>query len=286
MPPATTDAQSYITSNWFASNFYASENLEFSQDPVDTNSTIVLRANYPAGSYAPVGAKNGGVKGGADFYSAPNGQTQYNTALLSYEVAFDSNFDWVKGGKLPGIYGGDPKEGCAGGEKATGNNCFSVRMMWREGGAGEAYAYIPTSDSLCSSNQVICNSDYGTSFSRGVIHFSTMKWTRIEMYVKANSGSDSNGILQVWQDNSLVINRQDIQFRANQSLGISNWMFSTFFGGGSSSYATPVNTSTYYRNFEFSTGNTPGPVGASAVLQRSSLPYYVVFLVLLYHCAL
>ncbi|EIE75675.1 hypothetical protein RO3G_00379 [Rhizopus delemar RA 99-880] len=178
--PITSDAMSYITSNWFASNFYAPEDISFTSDPIDTNSTnTVLKVNYPAGSYAPVGTKNGngGVKGGAEFYSLPNGQTEYNTALLRYDVAFDSNFDWVKGGKLPGIFGGDISQGCS-------------------GGAGEAYAYIPTSDSLCNSKQVICNSDYGTSFSRGVIRFSTMKWSQIEIYVKLNSGSNSNGILE------------------------------------------------------------------------------------------
>ncbi|KAI9254302.1 hypothetical protein BY458DRAFT_442750 [Sporodiniella umbellata] len=283
MPPATTsDAASYITSNWFASSPYAPENLAFDHDPLNSSSTV-LKANYPAGSYAPVGAKVGGVKGGAEFYSFPFGQTQYNTALLSYEVAFASNFDWVKGGKLPGIFGGDPKAGCSGGEKATGNNCFSVRMMWRDSGAGEAYAYIPTSNSLCKTSGVTCNSDYGTSFSRGVIRFSTAKWTRIEMYIKLNSGSNANGILMVWQDGSLMVNRQDVQFRANQDLGISSWMFSTFFGGGSSIYATPVDTSTYYRNFEFSVGNTPGPVGAGTTLIRSSWPYYAAFFVLFYH---
>ncbi|KAG0749020.1 hypothetical protein G6F57_000491 [Rhizopus arrhizus] len=285
--PITSDAVSYITSNWFASNFYAPEDISFTNDPIDTNSTnTVLKVNYPAGSYAPVGTKNGngGVKGGAEFYSLPNGQTEYNTALLRYDVAFDSNFDWVKGGKLPGIFGGDISQGCSGGEKATGENCFSVRMMWREGGAGEAYAYIPTSDSLCNSKQVICNSDYGTSFSRGVIRFSTMKWSQIEIYVKLNSGSNSNGILEVWQDGSLMINQQNIQFRSNQNLGVSSMMFSTFFGGGSSSYATPVNTSTYFRNFQFSTGNTPDPVGntAAASLQISSSSYYFLFLVVIY----
>ncbi|KAG1059580.1 hypothetical protein G6F42_028264 [Rhizopus arrhizus] len=93
--------------------------------------------------------------------------------------------------------------------------------MWRSSGAGEAYAYIPTSDSLCKTKQVICNSDYGTSFSRGIIQFSPAKWTRMEIYVKLNSGSNANGILQVWQDGSLMINQQAIQFRSKYP--IQHW---------------------------------------------------------------
>lgn len=142
-------------------------------------------------------------------------------------------------------------------------------------GAGEAYAYIPTSDKLCSSTQVICNSDYGTSFSRGVIHFSTAKWTHMDIYIKLNTGSNTNGILQVWQDGSLMINQQHLQFRSSDAVGMSSTMFSTFFGGGSTSYATLVDTSTYFKNYQFSAANTPDPTqGNSASISRMSY-YYI-----------
>ncbi|KAI9366633.1 hypothetical protein BD770DRAFT_417382 [Pilaira anomala] len=240
---AVSSVSDYITSNWdSARGFYGAENVEFVPDPINSNgSTTVLKVKYPAGSYAPVATKNGngGVAGGAEFYTEPFDNTMYNTALLSYDIAFDNSFDFVKGGKLPGLYGGSTSEGCSGGEKATGTNCFSVRLMWRNKGAGEAYAYIPTSDRLCSTKQVSCNSDYGTSFSRGVIQFNTGKWTHLDLYIRLNTGSDSNGILKVWQDGSLKINQQHIQFRSSDSVGISSTMFSTFFGGGSVDYATP-----------------------------------------------
>ncbi|KAG1139277.1 hypothetical protein G6F37_009791 [Rhizopus arrhizus] len=305
--PITVDAARYITSNWHTSSIYASEDISFIHDPIDTNSTsVVMKVDYPAGSYAPIGTKNGnnGVKGGAEFFSRPNGKKEYNTGLLSYDVAFGSDFNWVKGGKLPGIYGGKVGPGCSGGEKATGANCFSVRMMWRAKGAGEAYAYIPTSKSLCSEKEVLCHGSYGTSFSRGVFSFSVMKWSHIEIYVKTNSGNHTNGILKVWQDDSLVIDQQNIKFRANESLGVSSLMFSTFFGGGSTSYATPVNTSSYFRNFQLSIGNTPSlnntpnsslnntsvPNGTSSSIEdsaavslyTSSLYYYFILLVVLY----
>lgn len=108
---ALSSGSGYISSNWFASQgFYGAENVEFVQDPFSGNSTTpILKVNYPAGSYAPVGTKNNnsGVKGGAEFFTSPNHNKMYNTALLSYDIAFDSSFDWVKGGKLPGIYGGN-----------------------------------------------------------------------------------------------------------------------------------------------------------------------------------
>ena len=54
---------------------------------------------------------------------------------LEYSVFFPLDFDWVEGGKAPGIYGGH--DGCSGGDDAL--DCFSTRLMWRGKGAGELY---------------------------------------------------------------------------------------------------------------------------------------------------
>ena len=45
------------------------------------------------------------------------------------------DFEWVLAGKLPGLYGGHTA--CSGGDEAL--DCFSTRLMWREGGMGELY---------------------------------------------------------------------------------------------------------------------------------------------------
>lgn len=57
--------------------------------------------------------------------------------LLSYEVAFDKGFQWVKGGKLPGLRGGSDTSGCEGGAEPNGTDCWSTRLMWRTAGEGE-----------------------------------------------------------------------------------------------------------------------------------------------------
>lgn len=108
---ATSSAVDYITQNWFKSSksLYGANDVSFVQDPFAANGTDnVVKVLYPAGSYAPVGTKNDntGTTGGLEFYSVPDDGTYYNTALLSYDLAFDPGFDWVKGGKLPGIFGG------------------------------------------------------------------------------------------------------------------------------------------------------------------------------------
>lgn len=71
---------------------------------------------------------------------------------LSYAVRFSSNFNFVLGGKLPGLYGGI---GNTGGNIPDGTDGFSTRYMWGRNGVGEVYAYLPTSQ------------QYGTGIGRG-----------------------------------------------------------------------------------------------------------------------
>ncbi|KAI9497833.1 hypothetical protein BDB00DRAFT_802086 [Zychaea mexicana] len=250
-----SSASSFMADQWgiSTSNFYGNTDVSFESDPITQNGTV-LSVLYAAGSYSPSGTKsNDGSMGGVELNAVPI-DGNFDSALLTYELAFAENFDWVLGGKLPGLFGGSPDESCSGGNQATGSNCFSMRLMWREAGAGEAYAYIPD-NSICGSGSVQCNDEYGISFSRGVIQLKTNQWTKLEMYVKINNATESNGILQVWQDGSLVINQQSLKYRTSNAIAVSSLMFSTFFGGGDTKYATSVDTYTYYKNIEYSVGN-------------------------------
>lgn len=53
--------------------------------------------------------------GGIGFYSAPC-CLPADHAIFSYQLKPAENFDWVKGGKLPGLYFGEP--GASGGRHA------------------------------------------------------------------------------------------------------------------------------------------------------------------------
>ncbi|KAI7870956.1 hypothetical protein BDF14DRAFT_1713370, partial [Spinellus fusiger] len=243
LPANTSDGpvSAFIRSEWHnpSSYFYGASNLVSQKDPINASTTPTLQVLYSKGSYSPIGTKSeNGIQGGAEFYSQPFGNQSFDSVLLRYDIAFDAGFDWVLGGKLPGIFGGRPGDGCSGGEQAIGSNCFSVRLMWREQGAGEAYVYLPTSKTLCQQPLVTCNSRYGTSISRGLVQLKKFQWSTVEMYVKLNDGSQSNGILQVWQDGSLVISQTSLQYRTSNAIAVSSLMFSTFFGGGSAQYAT------------------------------------------------
>jgi hypothetical protein len=127
--------------------------------------------------------------------------------------------------------------------------------MWRAAGEGEAYAYIPPSSALCATPLVQCNDEYGTSFSRGLIKFTPGVWTKMQMYIETGTPSQRNGVLKVWQDNALVISRNDIMYHTSNMVQLSSVYFSTFFGGSSANYATPLDTHTYFKDISLSVGN-------------------------------
>jgi len=114
---------------------------------------VAWEAFYPKGSINPKNA----IPGGFGFYLSgpPEFQTGLRTAnevLFSYSVMFDKDWDFVKGGKLPGIcecspstssvfrheydrpvVGGEGNSAyeCTGGRKEDRCRCFSLRLMWR-----------------------------------------------------------------------------------------------------------------------------------------------------------
>ncbi|RUO96136.1 polysaccharide lyase family 14 protein [Jimgerdemannia flammicorona] len=257
---------SSISSDWgvASSSFYGgNSNVQFVQDPFNSTSSVpVLQVFYPQGSYAP--SQNKGKRGGGtEFYATPFGNQTFDRALLSYKVGFPADFPWQLGGKLPGIYGGAPGEGCSGGALSNGTNCFSMRMMWREKGAGEAYAYIPSPSDYCQQQDFVCHDKYGLSISRGNVQFTAGTWTAIDLYIQLNRPGSKDGVVSVWVNGYLVINTTNLVYHNTNMVLIQSLMFSTFFGGSSQSYAAPTDTYTYFKDVQFSVGAPMTPSSAS-----------------------
>ncbi len=199
------------------------ENTKVTKDPSGKFSQV-LRVRYPAGSASPtVARRNKAPLGGAQFF-ADLGMTPRDSVRLSYYLRFSDNFDYVKGGKLPGLFGG---RGNSGGNIPDGTDGFSTRFMWRRNGDGEVYAYLPSS------------AEDGTSIGRGNWRFQPGKWYRLEQEVRLNQPGKNNGRVRVWVDGRQVLDQQGLTFRTVNQLKIEGIFFSTFFGGGNPSWATP-----------------------------------------------
>ncbi|GLB37056.1 hypothetical protein LshimejAT787_0401070 [Lyophyllum shimeji] len=219
--------------------------------PIPSNQNItgpVLRATYPKGSFSL-------ETGGSQWYNLWNATSgsAFQTMLVSYEVAFDEGFDWVRGGKLPGLRGSTQSNlgGCSSprerGMNAT--DCFNIRLMWRKNGAGEVYAHIPTSEALCSRHEVICNSDAVVSIRPGSFGFVSGQWNRISLLVRLNDPPNiTNGRIQFFYNDLKAIDERNLQIRTSNEVFINGFYFSTFFGGSDKSWETPREAHTYYRS--------------------------------------
>jgi hypothetical protein len=181
-----------------------------------------IRVAYPAGSSSPRGSRaaNKPLGGGQFFGTLESGPV--DRLFLRYFVRFASDFDFVKGGKLPGLYGGND---VSGGRIPDGTSGFSTRLMWRVDGQGELYAYLPSSDT------------WGTSLGRGVFRFERGRFQCVEQEVVLNTPGVADGGVRIWLDGKPAFEQPNLMFRTVSTLRIEGIFFSTFFGGGDSSWA-------------------------------------------------
>ncbi len=179
-----------------------------------------LRVNFTIGKIGP-------EEGGAG-WRWPFGKNE--TAELSYTMRFSKDFDFVKGGKLPGLCGGP--ENVSGGRPADGKNGFSARLMWRKDGRGEAYVY--------HKNQ---KSDYGDSYAfPSDFRFPMNESFKVRMAVTMNALGGRTGSLRVWitlqgQLERLMVERPNMEWRTVDTFGVDGIYFETFHGGGDATWA-------------------------------------------------
>lgn len=188
---------------------------------VETDDGNAYRVDYAVGE---IGPEKGGVG-----WRYPIGKS--DAVALTYKVTFSKDFQWVKGGKLPGLCGGP--ESVTGGNRADGKNGFSVRLMWRADGRGEAYAYHMNQPKR-----------YGESFPfPSEFRFPTGKPLLVRLRVSMNTLGKRNGQLDVWVGTARtgkllhVLSRSDMEWRATPNIAIDGLLFQTFYGGDDKTWA-------------------------------------------------
>ncbi|KAG6918569.1 hypothetical protein DXG01_013370 [Tephrocybe rancida] len=217
-----------------------------------------MKAHYPKGSYTYTHSPQGGLS----FYAPGPSNVDLSTAkeaTFGYSVYFDAGFDFNKGGKLPGLYGGNSDSeatSCSGGRRSDA--CFSARLMWRADGAGEFYTYLPPyTDSRFAANKVQCgikpvsdcNPVYGASVGRGSFDFKAGAWTTVSERVRLNDVGKANGELELFVNGKSVINVSGLILRASSSGKIRGIQMQTFFGGSSPDFASPKDQNSYFSDF-------------------------------------
>lgn len=178
---------------------------------------------YPAGLIGGSSAK--GVP--KAFVDIPPAKEYY----LDYEVQFDNAWDWVKGGKLPGLVGGSHTSGCA----DIVPDGWSARFMWRANGEAEIYYYHQDRISGCGDEDRFANA---RAFKKGV-------WNRITERVVVNTPGVADGIAEAWLNGEKVASMTKIKWRGNVGAAVAlvdQVSLQTFYGGSTMDWAPPVDT--------------------------------------------
>lgn len=155
---------------------------------------------------------------------------RYESAELNYSVRFSPDFEFVKGGKLPGLCGGP--ENVSGGRRADGHNGFSARLMWRREGRGEAYVYHMDQPE-----------NYGQSFPFPEdFRFPKDVPVKVRLAVTMNHPGQKDGTLRVWitlpgAKERLMVEKKEMQWRATSTFAVDGLYFEAFYGGGDDSWA-------------------------------------------------
>jgi hypothetical protein len=164
-----------------------------------------------------------------------------DSKFISYEVKFPAEFDFVRGGKLPGLCGG---KNASGGIVATGYNGFSARMMWRKDGRVVSYVY-----------HVDQKTQYGDDFQwinsrKEALFFTKDRWHSIKFRVTLNNFGQKNGSIQGYFDGNLALIKTNLNFRATDAIQIDRLCFNTFFGGDDPTWAPKKDERLWIRNLK------------------------------------
>ena len=224
---------------------------------VNEDGSKVLRVEYPEGLFG-----SGDDRTGAQWRTILD--QGYEALELEYRIKFEDGFDFVRGGKLPGLAGGT---GNSGGNRPNGTDGFSARMHWRTDGSSGSpldsdetdraniaqYLYHP--DQTTNNGVNGDDLDYDDGPSGNWEEFESDRWYhlrhRIIMNTPGTNGGQGlrDGVIQAWLDGVQVLDVDDIRFRDVASLQIDQLYFSTFFGGGSSRWATSKDEVAYFDDF-------------------------------------
>ncbi len=231
----------------------------------------VMQWNYPKGSVGP-------TDGGAQWEAPFTGQDE---VYLSYNIKFKPGFDWVEGGKLPGL-GGGPAYGS--GTPMEWDEGFSARLMWRFGendGKVMFYAYYQNKTGIYGA---------GHPWSDNVFVTTPERWYNMTVRLVLNSidqnklttdpqhAGNTDGLMEGFIDGKLVCSVTGICFRNLPSIKIDDMHITSFFGGNGSNYAAArdewnllddVYLFTYASGVNVPRGHTPSPAGR--VLQLPNL---------------
>lgn len=204
---------------------------------VDNESLSVAGLRVRLDKGTTTGYVRGDVPGGIGFAWSPGDLDTAQSACLRYRLKLPSDFDFGKGGLLPGLYGGKPLRAD---QPAKGDKSFASRLVWRTNGQGAAFAQY---DGLSHS---------GYAFAAKQLQVPKGKWIDIQQEVILNTPGRADGLVRIWIDGQLGLEQDGIPWRHSEEIGIDGVIAEITYGNPRFSVTAPENTTIEISEFELS----------------------------------
>jgi len=197
-------------------------------------------------------------------------RSKYEAVEVEYRVRFGSGFDFVRGGKLPGLTGGI---GNVGGNKPDGTDGFSARFHWRTDGSSGSPLRSNQTD-RANLTQYLYHPDQPTNFgedffygpANNPLELTSDRWYHFRSRIILNTPGQNDGIVQGWVDGQQLLDLNNIRFRDIPGLQIDGFFFSTFFGGSGSQWNTTADEVAFFDDIRIRQIAVPEPSSLSLLM--------------------
>ncbi len=213
-----------------------SNRAEITTDPLGSGQNV-LQIKYPKGK---VGQEEdgGGVQWRFRF------DESFDKCTVEYKVLFPLGFDFVKGGKLPGLSGGTSP---GGGKKSDGSDGFSARIMWRE--QGQIFKYMYWMERAPEKRWGDDLAWVDINGNNKPLHFIPGQWHTLKTEIVMNTPGLRDGKITSWFDGKLALLQQGAFRAEGATFRIDNFNFTTFFGGNTPDWAPIKDEVVYFSDF-------------------------------------
>ena len=190
---------------------------EILYDSVIENGTKVMRWHYPEGSVGP-------EQGGGQWLAPLN--SVFDELYFSYRLKFKPGFEWVLGGKIPGLRGGPEWSGF---DPPGWSDGFVVLLMWNSTPQPTFYYYHHDQDHMYGDSE-----EWDYTLTPGIWYTITV---RIVMNTIGENGGNNDGILEGYINDKLYCQLSNLRFRNIDSIGTDQLYVASFFGGDGEQWA-------------------------------------------------
>jgi hypothetical protein len=188
---------------------------------------LAMSVSLNKGSASPRWAA--GAKGGMSYPWEPRALQSKTAACLTYHVMLPADFDFHRGGVLPGFAGSDGNER---------GEAFFARLVWRPAGR----AGVAVHASAAPGNTGTADAE-AFDFPRG-------RWVKLEQEVVLNTPKKADGTLRLWVDGVLAVDRTDIAYRSTGETTLASVAADVHYGGADHTVAAPKDAKVWLSPFQ------------------------------------